>query len=181
MVGHQDSNKITIPFTSPVSLTSPTCADCGEVAWDSPTACSWMLTFLGEESSSCESNTKQLVTQIWPVNVHALSYLALMTFLEPSWPNSAEAAEDSDSTRLKRGYGFPEMNYGFQSLGLRISEANISRMTLSLAFLSQSVKDGSIFCSIARCFTGKCAINNQNFLTGTGSSSGGSSMHSLFL
>ena len=176
IVEYQDSNKITIPFPSPVSLTSPTSADCGEVACDSPTACSWMLTFLGEESSSYESNTKQLVTQIWPVNVHALSYLAQTAFLEPSWPSSAEAAENSDSTRLKRGYGFPEMNYGFQSLGLRISEANISRMTRSLAFLSQSVKDGS-----RDVLPGKCAINNQNFLTGTGSSSGGSSMHSLFL
>lgn len=144
-----------IPFPSPVSLTSSTCADCGVVAWDSPTACSWMLTFLGEESSSCESNTKQLVTQLWPVNVHALSYVALMTFLEPSWPNPAEAAEDSDSTLLKRGYGFPEMNYGFQSLGVRISEANISQMRRSLAFLSQSVNGGSIFCSIAGRFTGK--------------------------
>ena len=155
MVGHQDSNKITIPFPSPVSLTSPTSADCGEVACDSPAACSWMLTFLGEESSSYESNTKQLVTQIWPVNVHALSYLAQMAFLEPSWPNPAEAAEDSDSTRLKRGYGFPEMNYGLPSPGFRISEANISQMRRSLAFLSQSVNDGSIFCSIAGRFTGK--------------------------
>ena len=155
IVEYQDSNKITIPFPSPVSLTSPTSADCGEVACDSPTACSWMLTFLGEESSSYESNTKQLGTQIWPVNMHALSYVALMTFLEPSWPNSAEAAEDSDSTRLKRGYGFPEMNYGFQSLGVRISEANISRMRRSLAFLSLSVKDGSIFCSIAGRLTAK--------------------------
>ena len=114
-----------------------------------------MLTFLGEESSSYESNTKQLVTQIWPVNVHALSYLAQMAFLEPSWPNPAEAAEDSDSTRLKRGHGFPEMNYGFQSLGFRISEAKISRTRRSLTLLSQSVKDGSIFCSIAGRFTGK--------------------------
>lgn len=42
--------------------------------------------------------------------MHALSSLVQMAFLEPTWPNPAEAAEDSDSTRLKRGYRFPEMN-----------------------------------------------------------------------
>ena len=47
------------------------------------------------------------------------------------------------------------MNYGFQSLGFRISEAKISGMRRSLAFLSQSVEDGSIFCSIAARLTGK--------------------------
>ena len=178
IVGHQDSNKITIPLPSLVSLTSPTCVDCGVVACDSPTACSWMLTFLGEESSSFESNTKQLVTQICPVNGYTLSYLAQMAFLAVE----GQGAEDSDSTRLKRGYGFPETNYGFQSLGFRISEAKISRMRRSLGFPSQSVKDGSIFRSIAGRFTGKMRdINNHNFLTSTGRSSGSSSMYSLFL
>lgn len=87
-VGWLFGTKNTIPFpASPVSLPSPTCADCGVVVCDSPTASSWMLTFLGEESSSYESNTDQLVTQIWLVNVYALSYLLQMAFLEPFWPN----------------------------------------------------------------------------------------------